>query len=36
LPDRCQRGEKYPGVIAIVTGEELASVITPWVGVLSH
>jgi len=25
-----------PGVIAIVTGEELASVITPWVGVLSH
>lgn len=25
-----------PGVIAIVTGEELAAVITPWVGVLSH
>src|ERR1700682_3035332 len=25
-----------PGVIAIVTGEELATVITPWVGVLSH
>jgi carbon-monoxide dehydrogenase large subunit len=25
-----------PGVIAIVTGKELASVITPWVGVLSH
>jgi carbon-monoxide dehydrogenase large subunit len=25
-----------PGVIAVVTGEELASVITPWVGVLSH
>jgi len=25
-----------PGVIAIVTGEEIASVITPWVGVLSH
>jgi aerobic carbon-monoxide dehydrogenase large subunit len=24
------------GVIAVVTGEELASVITPWVGVLSH
>jgi carbon-monoxide dehydrogenase large subunit len=24
------------GVIAIVTGEELAAVITPWVGVLSH
>src|SRR6201994_2147010 len=25
-----------PGVVAIVTGEELADVITPWVGVLSH
>src|SRR5215471_5532392 len=25
-----------PGVIAIVTGRELTSVITPWVGVLSH
>src|SRR5215218_4296062 len=25
-----------PGVIAIVTGKELAGVITPWVGVLSH
>lgn len=25
-----------PGVIAIVTGKELAAVITPWVGVLSH
>src|SRR2546423_10631722 len=25
-----------PGVIAIVTGAELAKVITPWVGVLSH
>jgi carbon-monoxide dehydrogenase large subunit len=25
-----------PGVIAIVTGKELSSVITPWVGVLSH
>src|SRR5436309_7928449 len=25
-----------PGVIAIVTGKELATVITPWVGVLSH
>ena len=25
-----------PGVIAIVTGPELAQVITPWVGVLSH
>jgi CO/xanthine dehydrogenase Mo-binding subunit len=25
-----------PGVVAIVTGRELADVITPWVGVLSH
>jgi aerobic carbon-monoxide dehydrogenase large subunit len=28
--------QRMPGVIAIVTGEELSSVITPWVGVLSH
>jgi aerobic carbon-monoxide dehydrogenase large subunit len=28
--------KKLPGVIAIVTGQQLASVITPWVGVLSH
>src|SRR5882757_9019540 len=27
---------RRPGVIAIVTGSELATVITPWVGVLSH
>ena len=27
---------KAPGVIAIVTGAELARVITPWVGVLTH
>jgi aerobic carbon-monoxide dehydrogenase large subunit len=27
---------RMPGVVAVVTGEELASVITPWVGVLSH
>ncbi|HWX08264.1 MAG TPA: xanthine dehydrogenase family protein molybdopterin-binding subunit [Bradyrhizobium sp.] len=27
---------RAPGVIAIVTGKELAAVITPWVGVLSH
>src|ERR1700722_10625824 len=27
---------QMPGVIAIVTGAELAAVITPWVGVLSH
>jgi carbon-monoxide dehydrogenase large subunit len=25
-----------PGVVAVVTGQELAAVITPWVGVLSH
>ena len=25
-----------PGVIAVVSGKDLASVITPWVGVLSH
>ncbi len=25
-----------PGVVAVVTGAELAKVITPWVGVLSH
>src|SRR3984957_2438728 len=28
--------KRSSGVIAIVTGEELAAVITPWVGVLSH
>jgi carbon-monoxide dehydrogenase large subunit len=27
---------RMPGVIAVVTGEDLASIITPWVGVLSH
>ena len=27
---------RIPGVIAVVTGRELATVITPWVGVLSH
>src|SRR5262249_4984318 len=27
--------KKMPGVIAVVTGQELAAVITPWVGVLS-
>src|SRR5258708_26467970 len=27
---------RMPGVVAIVTGEQLATVITPWVGVLSH
>ncbi len=28
--------KRMPGVIAIVTGKDLAAVITPWVGVLSH
>jgi carbon-monoxide dehydrogenase large subunit len=28
--------KKAPGVVAVVTGAELASVITPWVGVLTH
>ncbi len=27
---------RMPGVIAVVTGQELAKVITPWIGVLSH
>src|SRR3954463_7746485 len=27
---------QMPGVIAVVTGQQLAEVITPWVGVLSH
>src|SRR5438105_4621173 len=27
---------RAPGVIAVVTGAELAKVITPWVGVLTH
>src|ERR1700684_194013 len=28
--------KRAPGVIAVVTGVELAEVITPWVGVLTH
>jgi aerobic carbon-monoxide dehydrogenase large subunit len=28
--------KKFPGVVAVVTGPELAKVITPWVGVLTH
>ena len=28
--------KQMPGVIAIVSGKELSTVITPWVGVLSH
>ncbi len=30
------KARRMPDVIAIVTGKELATVITPWVGVLSH
>jgi carbon-monoxide dehydrogenase large subunit len=30
------RAKKAPGVVAVVTGAELAKVITPWVGVLTH
>src|ERR1700745_2895820 len=28
--------KQMPGIVAVVTGKELADVITPWVGVLSH
>src|SRR6478609_7221076 len=28
--------KKAPGVVAVVTGAELAMVMTPWVGVLTH
>jgi carbon-monoxide dehydrogenase large subunit len=28
--------QEMPGVVAVVTGPELAKVITPWVGVLTH
>ena len=28
--------QKMPGVIAVIDGKELAQVVTPWVGVLSH
>ncbi len=31
-----EAARRAPGVIAVVTGEQLAAVITPWVGVLSH
>src|SRR3954454_3229812 len=34
--DRDGGGEDLAGVIAVVTGLELAKVITPWVGVLTH
>ena len=31
-----EAAKQSPGVIAVVTGPELAKVITPWVGVLTH
>jgi carbon-monoxide dehydrogenase large subunit len=31
-----EKAKKSPGVIAVVTGAELAKVMTPWVGVLTH
>jgi carbon-monoxide dehydrogenase large subunit len=31
-----QAAKTAPGVVAVVTGAELAQVITPWVGVLTH
>jgi carbon-monoxide dehydrogenase large subunit len=30
------KAKTMPGIVAVVTGPELAKVITPWVGVLSH
>src|SRR6185369_5164614 len=33
---KTEAAEKSPGVIAVVTGAELAKVMTPWVGVLTH
>jgi CO/xanthine dehydrogenase Mo-binding subunit len=31
-----EKAKKAPGVISVVTGAELAKVMTPWVGVLTH
>src|SRR5579862_6355051 len=33
---KADAAKKSPGVIAVVTGAELAKVMTPWVGVLTH
>ena len=33
---KADAAKKAPGVIAVVTGAELAKVMTPWVGVLTH
>jgi len=34
--DAADAAKKSPGVIAVVTGAELAEVMTPWIGVLTH
>src|SRR5579862_1850189 len=31
-----EQARRSPGVVAVVTGAELARIITPWVGVLTH
>ncbi|MDI3468688.1 MAG: Carbon monoxide dehydrogenase large chain [Pseudolabrys sp.] len=33
---RTERAKKAPGVAAVVTGADLAKIMTPWVGVLTH
>ncbi|HEY7998513.1 MAG TPA: xanthine dehydrogenase family protein molybdopterin-binding subunit, partial [Pseudolabrys sp.] len=33
---KADAAKKSPGVVAVVTGAELAKVMTPWVGVLTH
>ena len=33
---KADAAKKAPGVIAVVTGAEIAKVMTPWVGVLTH
>jgi carbon-monoxide dehydrogenase large subunit len=33
---KADKAKKSPGVIAVITGAELAKVMTPWVGVLTH
>src|SRR5512135_53936 len=33
---KADAAKKLPGVVAVVTGAELAKVMTPWVGVLTH
>ncbi|MBX6424495.1 MAG: xanthine dehydrogenase family protein [Variibacter sp.] len=33
---RTEAAKNAPGIVAVVTGRELAEIITPWVGVLTH